>query len=153
MRIDDQTIDHLHAKHKKVCGGVRNDYFGLAYLMHEYRLSEDEAMNQIAFGGNDYGIDGFHFDRERKNFYLFQFKYSPSYEQFKQSFRRLIDAGMARLFDAADQDSSSNQLVEQIKASLSGTQRGTAPWTAPWTAGHHTKAHSRDQSAFCRRHQ
>lgn len=118
MRITDQTIDQLFAKHGKVCGGVRNDYFGLAFLLQEYRLSEDEAITQIAFGGNDYGVDGFHFDRDRRNFYLFQFKYSDSYQQFKVSFQRLIDAGMPRLFDASDQDSSSNLLVQQIKSSL-----------------------------------
>lgn len=118
MRITDQTIDQLFAKHGKVCGGVRNDYFGLAFLLQEYRLSEDEAIPQVAFGGNDYGVDGFHFDRDRRNLYLFQFKYSDSYQQFKVSFQRLIDAGMPRLFDASDQDSSSNLLVQQIKSSL-----------------------------------
>ncbi len=118
MRITDQAIDEAFHTHKKVCGGVREDYFGLVYLMHEHKVPLDEALNQIAFHGNDYGIDGFHFDRERRNFYLFQFKCSESHQQFKGSFQRLIDAGMQRLFDSEDQDSKQNPLLQQIKATL-----------------------------------
>jgi hypothetical protein len=118
MRVDDQTLDQLHSRLGKVCGGQRNDYFGVAYLMSEYRLPEDEAVSQVAFGGNDYGVDGYHFDRDRRNFYLFQFKYSSSYQLFKSSFQRLIGEGMQRIFDAEAQDPDSNQLLIQIKSAL-----------------------------------
>ena len=118
MRVDDRALDQLHSRLSKVCGGQRNDYFGVAYMMSEYRLTEDEAISQVAFGGNDYGVDGFHFDRDRRNFYLFQFKYSSSYQLFKGSFQRLIDAGMQRIFDAEVQDQGANQLLIQIKAAL-----------------------------------
>src|SRR5438093_991819 len=118
MRITDQAIDQALADLKKTCGNVRQDYFGLLYLEHEHRVPREQAIAQVAFGGNDYGIDGFHFDHERRNFYLFQFKYSESYQQFKASFQRPIDDGMRRLFAAEDQDSKQNQLVQQIKATL-----------------------------------
>ncbi|MGH7178015.1 MAG: AIPR family protein [Tepidisphaeraceae bacterium] len=118
MRITDQAIDQALADLKKTCGNVRQDYFGLLYLEQEHGVPREQAVVQVAFGGNDYGVDAFHFDRERRNFYLFQFKYSESYQQFKASFQRLIDDGMRRLFGAEDQDSTQNQLVQQIKASL-----------------------------------
>jgi hypothetical protein len=56
--------------------------------------------------------------RRRRNFYLFQFKYSEAHQQFKGSFQRLIDYGMRRLFGAEDQDTKQNPLIQQIKATL-----------------------------------
>lgn len=118
MRITDQLIDQAFADCRGTCGGVRNDYFGLLYLQHEYDVPREEAFAQVAFGGNDYGIDGFHFDKVKRNLYLFQFKYSESHQQFKASFQRLIDAGMKYVFDASGQDQQQNQLLQQIKSCL-----------------------------------
>ena len=118
MAINDHAIDQAFSDLKKTCGGVRNDYFGLLYLEKEFEVEREKAITQIAFGGNDYGIDGFHFDRERRNLYLFQFKYSNSYAQFKQSFNKLIDAGMERIFGARGQDQMQNQLLLQLKSCL-----------------------------------
>lgn len=118
MRITEQAIDQAMSDLRKTCGGVRQDYFGLLFLEQEHRVPREQAVTQVAFGGNDYGIDGFHFDRERRNFYLFQFKYSESYQQFKGSFQRLIDDGMRRVFAAEDQDGKQNPLIQQIKSTL-----------------------------------
>jgi hypothetical protein len=85
----ERLVDQAFSDLKATCGGVRNDYFGLIYLEKEHGLSREKAVNQIAFGGNDYGIDGFHFDRDRKNLYLFQFKFTTSHSQFKESLHRL----------------------------------------------------------------
>jgi len=118
MAITDQAIDQAFSDLKQTCGGVRNDYFGLLYLEQEFGLERDRALSQVAFGGNDYGIDGFHFDREKRNLYLFQFKWSESHAQFRQSFNRLIDAGMERIFGAGTQDRQLNQLLQQLKSCL-----------------------------------
>ncbi len=118
MAITDRAIDEAFSDLKQSCGGVRNDYFGLLYLEQEFGLERDRALSQVAFGGNDYGVDGFHFDREKRNLYLFQFKWSDSHAQFKQSFSRLIDAGMERIFGAGTQDQHLNQLLQQLKSCL-----------------------------------
>ena len=118
MAISDQLIEQAFSDLKGTCGGVRNDYFGLVYMEQEFGVERDRAISQIAFGGNDYGIDGFHFDSEKRNFYLLQFKYSDSHAQFKPSFHRLIDAGMERIFGAQSQDQLQNQLLLQIKSCL-----------------------------------
>ena len=118
MAITDQAIDQVFSDLKRTCGGVRNDYFALLYLMQEFGLERDIAIEQVAFGGNDYGVDGFHFDALKRNFYLFQFKYSTSYEQFKPSFQRLTEFGMERIFGARTQDQHQNQLLLQIKSGL-----------------------------------
>jgi len=73
---------------------------GLLYLEQEHKFPREKAVNQVAFGGHDYGIDGVHFDEQKRNLYLFQFKDSPSHSQFKQSLHRLIEDGMERIFAA-----------------------------------------------------
>jgi len=118
MAITDRAIDQAFSDLKKICGGVRNDYFGLLYLEQEFGVARDRAIAQVAFGGNDYGIDGFHFDGEKRNLYLFQFKWSESHAQFKESFNRLIEAGMERIFGARNQDQRQNQLLLQLKSGL-----------------------------------
>jgi len=118
MAITDRAIDQAFSDLKNTCGGVRNDYFGLLYLAQEFGLERDRAISQLAFGGNDYGVDGFHFDSAKRNLYLFQFKWSESHAQFKQSFQRLIDAGMERMFGARTQDQQQNQLLLQLKSCL-----------------------------------
>ncbi len=118
MAITDRAIDQAFSDLKKSCGGVRNDYFGLLYLEQEFDVERDRAIPHVAFGGNDYGVDGFHFDGEKRNLYLFQFKYSDSHAQFKQSFNRLIEAGVERIFGARSQDQQQNQLLLQLKSCL-----------------------------------
>lgn len=118
MAITDRDIDQTFSDLKKTCGGVRNDYFGLLYLEQEFALDRDRAIANVTFGGNDYGVDGFHFDGDKRNLYLFQFKYSDSHTQFKQSFNRLIEAGMERIFGARNQDKQQNQLLSQLKSCL-----------------------------------
>jgi hypothetical protein len=118
MAITDRAIDQAFSDLKATCGGVRNDYFGLLYVMQEFGLERERAIEQVAFGGRDYGVDGFHFDNEKRNLYLFQFKYSDSKEQFKESFTRLTEVGMERIFGARNQDQQQNQLLLQIKSCL-----------------------------------
>jgi hypothetical protein len=118
MGLTDQAIDQAFSDLRKTCGGVRNDYFGLLYLEQELDIPRERAIPLVAFGGNDYGVDAFHFDREKRNLYLFQFKCADSHAQFKSSFLRLIDAGMERIFAARSQDQSQNQLLLQLKSCL-----------------------------------
>jgi len=116
--ITDRMIDQAYSDLRSQCGGVREDYFALLYLEKEHKVPREQAINQVAFGGNDYGIDGFHFDHDRRNLYIFQFKYSDSYSLFKGSFRRLIDVGMDRVFNTPNQDGRKNQIILQLRSCL-----------------------------------
>ena len=118
MKISDREVEQAFSDLHGSCGGVKNDYFGLLYLEQEFGLSRDLAISQVAFGGNDYGVDGFHFDGEKRNLYLFQFKYSETHAQFKESFNRLIEAGMERIFGGHNQDQRQNQVLLQLKGCL-----------------------------------
>ncbi len=44
MAITDQAIDQVFSDLKRTCGGVRNDYFALLYLMQEFGLERDLAI-------------------------------------------------------------------------------------------------------------
>jgi len=116
--ITDQLIDQTYSDLRSVHGGVREDYFGLLYLEKEFKLSREEAAIQNAFGGNDYGIDGFHIDPQRRNLYLFQFKWSTSSDLFKQSLTRLIESGMNQIFGNTSFDQSKNPMLFQLRNRL-----------------------------------
>ncbi|HRJ59402.1 MAG TPA: AIPR family protein [Anaerolineales bacterium] len=116
--ITDRQIDQAFSDLRSVCGGVREDYFGLIYLEKEHGVPREKALNQIAFGGNDYGLDGFHFDEQRRNLYLFQFKYSSSHTLFKDTLLRLIDSGMQRIFVEPNRDDHKNQVLVQLRSCL-----------------------------------
>jgi hypothetical protein len=116
--INDRTIGQAYSDLKATCGGVPEDYFGLLFLEQEHKLPREKAVNQVAFGGNDYGLDGFYFDEHRRNLYLFQFKYTESHAQFKGSLQRLIDAGVERIFLAPGKDDAKNQILLQLRSCL-----------------------------------
>ena len=116
--INDRVIDQAFSDLRSNCGGLREDYFGLLYLEREHHVPREKALNQIAFHGNDYGLDGFHFDEQRRTLYLFQFKYSTAYTQFKSSLHRLVDIGMERIFAAPNRDDSKNQILLQLRSCL-----------------------------------
>jgi hypothetical protein len=116
--ISERLIDQAFSDLRVTCGGVREDYFGLLYLEKEHNVPRDKAVNQVAFGGRDYGVDGFHFDEQKRNLYIFQFKYSNSCAQFKGSLQRLIEEGVECIFLAPNQDSAKNQILLQLRSCI-----------------------------------
>lgn len=114
----DREIDQAHSDLKSICGGVRNDYFSLVYLEKEYNLPREKAVNQVSFGGNDFGVDAFHFDERKRNLYLFQFKYSEDYRQFRQSMEKLIEEGLEQIFLGPNTDKKKNSLLLQLGSCL-----------------------------------
>src|ERR1035441_8549453 len=108
-----QVASELKVRH----GGVDNDYFGLLFLEKVFKIPREEACEQIAYGGNDFGIDGFHVDRQTRNLHLFQFKFAKSPDQFIGSMQRLITAGLARVFDAKSQQAE-NAILRDLRAKM-----------------------------------
>lgn len=116
--ITEQRIDQLFSEYRNTYLGVRNDYFGPLFLIQEHGLPIDRALLQTTFGGRDYGFDGFHFDRDNRNLYLYQFKWSENAGTFKESYQRMLNAGIDRIFIGSTQDQKQNQAVSQIKSCL-----------------------------------
>ncbi len=118
MPITKHAIDQAFAELHGRCGGVRGDYFGLLYLEEEFGLDRSRVLTQVDFGGNDTGINGFHFDPDRRNLYLFHFRFTDSHAPFKQAFTRLIHSGMERIFGDAAGAPTRNQLLQQLQSCL-----------------------------------
>jgi len=118
IKITDQTIEQLWSDNRATYGGVRNDYFAPLYLAHEHGLEMERALMQTTFGGHDYGFDAFHFNPANRNLYLYQFKWSDDCGSFKDSYRRMLDAGIKRIFAATNQDQNQNQALLQLKSCL-----------------------------------
>jgi hypothetical protein len=117
-KINDQIIDQLYAEYHGTYGGIRNDYFAPLFLMQEHEIDLDRALRQTTFGGRDYGFDAFHFNRDNHNLYLYQFKWSEDASGFKESYQRMLDAGLDRIFLGSYQDQKQNQAMLQIKSCL-----------------------------------
>jgi len=118
MSIVKQEIDQAFGKCKGTYGGVWQDYFALAYLSKEFERRVEDIAHQVAFGKNDYGIDAFHFDPNRRNLYLFQFKWSTNPQLFQETFGRLISAGMEMIFGKHSPDPEMAEVLVELKACL-----------------------------------
>lgn len=117
--ITQRNIDQLHSDHREIHGGTKEDYFGTLYLMKAFDLDLETALAQTTFGGRDYGVDGFHFDRSTGNLYLFQFKWSEDHNLFRDSLRRMADDGMGRIFDRKlNHDSHKNPVLVNLDSLL-----------------------------------
>lgn len=117
-RFDDAKVEAAFQELHASCGGVKEDYFGLLYLEREFRIPREEAILQNAFGGNDFGIDGYHIDVNRRNLYLLQFKYSANPQLFKDSYIRIADAGFPLLFHETQQNRYLNPILHRLKSQL-----------------------------------
>jgi len=119
-RVTQEDIDNAFERFKRNYQGVKQDYFGVMFIAKKFGLkSEDVLQNYlVALGGNDYAIDGYYFDEERRNLYLYQFKWSIDYGQFRQSFERLIKDGVERIFGSSNQDTKQNQVLIGLKSCL-----------------------------------
>jgi len=111
-------MNQLLQDHRATLGGRLEDYFGAAYLEALHRLPADTALHQTVRGNHDYGIDGYTLDRATGNLYLYQFKYSTDWRQFQESMRRLIKAGLAKIFSTTPLDLAENSTLRSLRAEI-----------------------------------
>ena len=117
-KITDQAIDQAFADFKREYGGVRNDYFAPLFLENEHAIDTETALLHSTFGGGDYGFDAFYLDPKTCNLYLYQFKWSEDAALFKDSYRRMMEVGLDRIFVGSFQDAKQNQALLQLKSVL-----------------------------------
>jgi uncharacterized protein YihD (DUF1040 family) len=115
---EQQTLDQIFADYGEKYHGIKEDYFALLYLTKRFKCKVEDVAHQVAFGGNDYGIDAYYTDRDSRNLYLYQFKWSENHNLFKESLERLARDGMERIFGNPLQDPSQNELLRYLKADL-----------------------------------
>lgn len=99
-------------------GIVADNAFALLYLEQEFKVPREQALQQVFWGRNEYGLDAFHVDPQLKNLYLFQFKWSKAPILFRVSYQRLIDVGMDRVFGAEPPGMEPDQFFLQLKGQM-----------------------------------
>jgi hypothetical protein len=116
--VTKREIEQAFEDFKKDFGGVKEDYFGLLYLAKYWEKPAAEVASRVAFGNNDYGLDGFWIDREGRSLHLYQFKWTQDHGQFKGSLDRLIRDGIARIFGNLPLDSRRNPFLVELSSRL-----------------------------------
>ena len=111
---DKQRLEELHSEHGRTLGGVKEDYFALLYLTRKFKADVNEIAHQVAFGGNDYGFDAYYIDRQARNLYLYQFKWSENHMLFKESMERMAAVGLPLIFGAGLQKTKENDLIGSL---------------------------------------
>jgi hypothetical protein len=122
MAVSVKDIDQAFVTHSNKYSGCKEDYFAAVYLSREFKLPIEEVLDQIAFGNSDYGFDAFHVDVQRRNLYLFQFKWSENHQLFKDSLKRMIKDGMERVFGNPHQDQQQNVFLVRLRNALHENQ-------------------------------
>ncbi len=115
------TLDRLTETQnllKSKYGGTKEDYFAPLFISDKFEKRIETVIDNCAFGNNDYGIDGYYIDKEAKNLYLYQFKWSDNYELFKDTYKRLIKDGVERIFGDPYTDTLINKVVPKLKLEL-----------------------------------
>lgn len=115
---DQQELDQFYAEYGDKYQGRKEDYFALVYLTKKFKCHVEDIAHQVAFGSNDYGIDAYYVDRDGRNLYLLQFKWSENHNLFKESLERLTKDGMERIFGNPLQDAGQNEYLRYLKADL-----------------------------------
>lgn len=118
MGISNALLNETFKKFNSKYEGRKEDYFAPLFIAEKHSKSFDEVVSNCVFGNNDYGIDGYFVDKDAKNLYLYQFKWSENHELFKETYKRLIQDGIERLFGNPYQDSNLNPTIRKLKYEL-----------------------------------
>jgi hypothetical protein len=117
--VDQQRLDSVYAEYGERHHGRREDCFALLYLARKFKREMDEIAHQVAWGGNDYGLDAYYIDPEARNLYIYQFKWTEDHGQFKGSMERLAKDGLTRVFGGAiTQDAAQNDVLTYLRKDL-----------------------------------
>jgi len=118
MAITVERLIEAYNKYKVKYEGRKEDYFAPLFISDKFDRPVDSVLDQCAYGNNDYGIDAYHIEKDAKNLYLYQFKWSDNYELFKETYKRLIRDGIEKIFADTYQDTNSNEVIKKLKYDL-----------------------------------
>lgn len=118
MAITLERLTEAFLQYKSKYDGTKEDYFAALYLSDKFERPIESVLANCAYGNNDYGFDAYYIDRDTRNLYLYQFKWSGNYELFKDSYKRIINFGIERIFGDPYIDSSVNSLISRLRIDL-----------------------------------
>jgi hypothetical protein len=114
----DRQLNQCFSDHSTKFGGRKEDYFAVLHLAQRFKISEQEAIKWVTFGGFDYGIDAYYLDEKSSNLYLYQFKWSDSVIQMAHSIDRVIDVGIDAVFGNEPADTRRNDTINRLRADV-----------------------------------
>jgi hypothetical protein len=117
-QFTERQLTQCFNDHRAKYGGVREDYFGVLYLAKRFRLSHEDAIRHVTFGGFDYGVDAYYIDIEPGNLFLYQFKWSDSVATMAKSMDRLTDAGIDAIFGNEPINVNRNEIINRLRADI-----------------------------------
>ena len=95
--------------------GSLADIFGLRWLETEHGVTNEHALNQVAFGDSStLGIHGFHVDEPKKTLILFVCNPSKCVSDFADSLSRLSERGVDTLFPSPSPQGALDGTLEAI---------------------------------------
>jgi hypothetical protein len=121
MEITKEKLAETHEKFKGQYGGQNEDYFAPLFLAEKHGENIEDVLDKCSFGNYDYGIDAYYIeyiDKEAKNLYLYQFKWSEFYKDFETSYNRLINKGIERIFGNPHASSNVNEVIQRLKSEI-----------------------------------
>lgn len=117
MSVTGAKIAAAFKELKSEYGGTQNDYFGLVYLEEEMNITRDEAVDHVAYGPHDSGVDGFHLETRKRTLHLFVFRHQRSHDNFRDAYEALLNGGLEQVFgEAGTDDPMIRRLRSQLKA-------------------------------------
>ena len=114
----EKAAKKLYYELKASRGGARDHYLALAYLVNEFGIEQPKALNQIAFNQTAYGINAFHFDKERHNLYLLLASWSSLADQIKPLLRQFVTIGVDKIFATEKESSTTDRFHNHLSACL-----------------------------------
>ena len=93
-----EQINELYSAFSPRCGGKKEDYFGIAYISNRFGVPPEQLLSYVAFGGTEYGVDGYYFDKQDSTFYIFAFRWSEDHMSFKDPLDNLGRKGIDKIF-------------------------------------------------------
>lgn len=122
--ISQEAIDAVRAELAPAQGGDPDTWFGLLFLEQEHHIPRDQAAGQVAFAGNDYGVNGYHVSAELKNLYLYHFAWSEKRNCFHVPLQQLAESGLDRIFGEGPPGIAPDQFLMKLKSQMLAHQSG-----------------------------
>jgi hypothetical protein len=112
-----KKLAEAQKKFREQCESKKVNYFASIFIAREHREYIEDVLDNCSYGNHDYGIDAYYIDKEA-NLYLYQFKWSEDCNIFKESYERLINKGIERIFGDPPADPKANDLIPKLKRDI-----------------------------------
>jgi hypothetical protein len=113
-----EQITEMHSRFSPRCGGRKEDYFGVAHISNKFGIPPEQILSCVAFGGTDYGVDGYYLDKRDATLHIFTFRWSEDHRSFKDPLEKLGSRGIDKIFIDLTKDPDDPPMITLLKSDL-----------------------------------